>query len=130
MPRWLPLLGGMAAFVLVIGALLIWLIFGGSTGKQRGLVIINLRQTQIVVTLDDGQSARFEPGQAHTLFAIKRDFPQTIHVTDAGGAVLFDERVEYNALVAAEFRIAIGEDRIVFGNPAGATHSAGFRSSG
>jgi hypothetical protein len=117
----------MSAFVLVIGALLIWLIFGGSTGNQRGLVIINLRQTQTVVTLDDGQSAHFEPGQAHTLFAIKKDFPQTIHVTDAGGAALFDERVEYSALVDAEFRIAIGEDRIVFGNPAGAARPAGLR---
>jgi hypothetical protein len=101
-PRWLPLVGGMAAFVLVIGALLLWLIFGGSTGNQRGLVIINLRQSEAVVTLDDGQSARLNPEEARTLFAIKKDFPQTIHVTDAGGAALFDE------------------DRIVFGNPAGA----------
>ena len=83
-PKWLPLVGGMAAFVLGIGALLIWLIFGGRTGKQRGLVIINLRQTQ------------------------------TVHVTDAGGAASFDERVEYSALVDAQFRIAIGADRIVF----------------
>jgi hypothetical protein len=110
----------MAAFVLVIGALLLWLIFGGSTGNQRGLVIINLRESEAVVTFDDGQSARLNPEEARTLFAIKKDFPQTIHVTDAGGAALFDERVEYSALVGAEFRIAIAEDRIVFGNPAGA----------
>ena len=49
----MPLLGGMVAFVAVIGILLLWLIFGGSTGKQRGLVIINLRTTQSVLTLDD-----------------------------------------------------------------------------
>lgn len=119
LPQWLPLVGGMAAFVLAIGVLLLWLIFGGSTGKQRGVVIVNLRGMETVVTLDDGQSARFKPGEARTLFAIKKDFPQTLRVTDRDGAAVFEERVEYSALVNAEFRIAIAEDRIVFGNPSG-----------
>jgi len=110
----MPLVGGMAGFVIAIGVLLLWLIFGGSTGKQRGLVIINLRSTQSVLTLDDGQSARFNPGQSQTLFAIKRDFPQTLRVTDAAGAPLFEQRIDYAQLVDAEFRIAINDDRIVF----------------
>jgi len=110
----MPLLGGMVAFVAVIGVLLLWLIFGGSTGKQRGLVIINLRTTQSVLTLDDGQSARFNPGESQTLFAIKRDFPQTVRVTDVAGAPVFEQRIEYTQLVDAEFRLAIGEDHIVF----------------
>ena len=114
MPKWLPLLGGMAAFVVVIVALLIWLIFGGATGKQRGLVIVNLRATETVVTLDDGQTARFDPGASRTLFAIKKDFPQMLHVADASGEVVFAEQVEYGALVDAEFRIAVDDTRIVF----------------
>lgn len=104
----------MAAFVLVIVALLIWLVFGGATGKQRGLVIINLRATETIVMLDDGQSARFGAGESQTLFAIKKDFPQTLHVTNAAGDVVFAQRVEYSALVEAEFRIAVNDDRIVF----------------
>lgn len=114
MPKWLPLLGGMAAFVLVIVALLIWLIFGGATGKQRGLVIINLRAAETIVALDDGQSARFGPGESQTLFAIKKHFPQTLRVTDASGATVFAQRLEYGALVEAEFRIAVNDNRIVF----------------
>ena len=110
----MPLVGGMVGFVLAIVVLLLWLIFGGSTGKQRGLVVINLRSTESVLTLDDGQSAHFKPGESQTLFAIKGDFPQTLRITDAAGAAVFQERIEYTQLVDAEFRIAIGDDRIVF----------------
>lgn len=114
MPKWMPLVGGMAAFVAVIGALVLWLVFAGVTGKQRGLVIINLRAVDAVLTLDDGQSARFKPGESQTIFAKKTDFPQTLRVTDADGAPVFEQRIDYKALVDAEFRIAIGDDHIVF----------------
>ena len=67
-----------------------------------------------VLTLDDGQSARFKPGESQTIFAKKADFPQTLRVTDADGAPVFEQRIDYKALVDAEFRIAIGDDRIVF----------------
>lgn len=112
-PRWMPLLGGMVAFVAVIGILLLWLIFGGSTGKQRGLVVQNLRDTEAVLTLDDGQSARFGPGEAQTMFAIKKDFPQTARISDAAGALVFQEQIQYAQLVDAEFRIGIA-DHIVY----------------
>lgn len=110
----MPLVGGMAAFVAVIGALVLWLVFAGVTGKQRGLVIINLRTVDAVLTLDDGQSARFKPGESQTIFAKKADFPQTLRVTDADGVPVFEERVDYKALAGAEFRIAISDDHIVF----------------
>ena len=109
----MPLLGGMVAFVAAIGILLLWLIFGGSTGKQRGLVVQNLRDTEAVLTLDDGQSARFGPGEAQTMFAIKRDFPQTARISDAAGALVFQEQIQYAQLVDAEFRIGIA-DHIVY----------------
>ncbi len=114
MPKCMPLVGGMAAFVAVIGALVLWLVFGGVTGKQRGLVIINLRAVDAVLTLDDGQSARFKPGESQTIFAKKADFPQTLRVTDADGAPVFEQRIDYNALADAALGIAIGDDRIVF----------------
>jgi hypothetical protein len=113
MPKWMPLLGGMVVFVAVIGVLLLWLIFGGATGKQRGLVVQNLRDSDAVLVFDDGQQARFRPGESQTLFAIKSHFPQTVRVQDAAGALVFEERIAYPQLVAAEFRIGIGE-RIVF----------------
>jgi hypothetical protein len=109
----MPLLGGMVAFVAVIVILLLWLIFGGSTGKQRGLVIQNLRDAETVITFDDGQTARFKPGESQTVFAIKSDFPQGAHVRDGAGAPLFDEQITYAQLVDAEFRIGIA-DRIIF----------------
>jgi hypothetical protein len=109
----MPLVGGMVAFVAVIGILLLWLIFGGSTGKQRGLVVQNLRDTEAVLTLDDGQTARFKRGESRTIFAIKGDFPQTAHVRDAAGALVFEEQINYAQLVDAEFRIGIA-DHIVY----------------
>ena len=114
MPKWLPLLAGMAAFVVAVVALLLWLVFGGSTGKQRGLVIINLRANEVVLTLDDGQAAHLKPNESATVFAIKADFPQTVRVSGTDGAPIFEQRVDYKSLVDAEFRIGIGDDRIVF----------------
>ena len=113
MPKWMPLVGGMVAFVAAIGILLLWLIFGGATGKQRGLVVQNLRDAEVVLTMDDGQTARMRPGESRTILAIKSDFPQTAQVRDAAGALVFEERITYDELVDAEFRIGIG-DHIVF----------------
>ena len=110
----MPLVGGMVGFVLAIVVLLLWLIFGGSTGKQRGLVVINLRTNDSILTLEHGQSAHFKPGESQTLFAIKSDFPQAMIVTDATGTRVFEERIDYQQLVDAEFRIAIDDHRVVF----------------
>ena len=104
----------MTVFVVAVVALLMWLIFGGSTGKQRGLVVVNLRSTEVVLTLDDGQTAHVKPSESATVFAIKADFPQTLHVSGLDGAPIFEQRVDYSSLVDAEFRIAIADDdRIV-----------------
>lgn len=117
MPRWLPLIGGMALFVLAILGLVLWLVFGGVAGKQRGLVVVNLRSDAVVLTLDDGQTTQFRPGESETMFALREKFPQSFHVSDTNGREIFSERVEYKTLVDAEFRIGIGDDKIVL--PAG-----------
>lgn len=117
MPKWVPLIGGMALFVFAILALVLWLVFGGVSGKQRGLVVVNLQSAPVVLTLDDGQSAKFQPGESHTVFARREKFPQAFHVTNAAGTELFSERLEYKTLADAEFRIGIGESSIVL--PAG-----------
>ncbi len=117
MPRWLPLIGGMAVFVLIILGLVLWLVFGGVAGKQRGLVVVNLRTDAVVLTLDDGQTAEVPAGKSGTVFAVREKFPQSFHVADATGREIFSERVEYKTLVDAEFRIGIGDDKIVL--PAG-----------
>jgi hypothetical protein len=109
----MPLLGGMTVFVVAVVALLMWLVFGGSTGKQRGLVVINLRSTEVVLTLDDGQTTHLKPSESATVFAVRADFPQTLHITGTDGTPIFEQRVDYSSLVDAEFRIAIGDDRIV-----------------
>ncbi len=114
MPKWMPLVGGMVAFVLVTLGLILWLMFGESTGTQRGLVVTNLRTAEVVVAFDDNQRVKIASGESETLFAIKADFPQAMRVTNAEGRLLFEQRVEYQALSEAEFRIAIADDRIVF----------------
>jgi hypothetical protein len=107
------LLGGMTLFVLAIVGLLLWLVLGGVAGKQRGLVITNLRTDSIVVTLADGQMASFKPGESKTLAARKKDFPQAVRVTDPAGSLVYEQTVEYKTLADAEFRIAIGNDSII-----------------
>ncbi len=104
----------MAAFVIVVLALILWLIYGGAAGKSRGLVIQNLRSDEVILLLADGQTARFEPGQSRTVFARKSTFPQTMRLTDTAGNTLFEQNIEYQALVDAEFRVAIGEQAILF----------------
>ena len=114
MRKWLPLTIGMVGFVIVVVASILYLVWGGVAGKQRGLVVTNLRADAVVLSFDDGQSASFEPNASQTMIAVKAKFPLTMRVTDAGGATLFEQRVEYRSLADAEFRIAIGDNAIVF----------------
>ena len=114
MPKWLPLIVGMALFVLVVLASVLYLLWGGVAGKQRGMVITNFRADAVVLTLADGQTAAFEPKESQTLFAVKTKFPMAIRVTSASGVLVFEQQVEYKALVDAEFRIGIGEMGILF----------------
>jgi hypothetical protein len=109
----MPLLAGMTVFVLAILALILWLIFSGATGKQRGLVIVNLRATPSVLTFDDGQTRSFPPGDSETLFAIKGDFPQNARITNPDGTLVYAQILDYKTLVDSGFRIGIGDDHIV-----------------
>jgi hypothetical protein len=110
----MPLIIGMTLFVAVVLASVLYLVWGGVAGKQRGLVITNLRTDPVVLMLGDGQSASFEPSESQTLFAVKERFPLTMRVTSPDGEVLFDQQIDYKSLVDSEFRIAISETRIVF----------------
>jgi hypothetical protein len=98
----------------VVVASILYLVWGGVAGKQRGLVVTNLRSDAVVLSFDDGHSATFGPNASKTMIAVKANFPLTMHVTDANGALLFEQRVEYKSLVDAEFRIAIGDNAILF----------------
>lgn len=114
MTKWLPLIIGMTAFVLVVLASVAYLVWFGGAGKQRGLVVTNLRTDAVILTLGDGQSATFQPNESQTLFAVKSRFPMSMRVTSPSGALIFDQPVEYASLVSSEFRIAISETGIVF----------------
>ena len=114
MPKWLPLIVGMALFVLVVLATVLYLLWGGVAGKQRGMVITNFRTDAVVLTLADGQTAMFKPNESQTLFAVKARFPMRVRITSASGALIFTQQVEYKALVDAEFRIGIGDSGILF----------------
>jgi hypothetical protein len=117
LPKWLPLLTGMTLFVVVILASILWLMWSGVAGKQRGLVITNLRSDTVAIVFDDGQNATFQPGASQTLVAVKERFPQTVRVTDEAGQPLFTQVVQYQALSEAQFRIAIGDDALLFPRP-------------
>jgi hypothetical protein len=104
----------MTAFVVVVIASVLYLVWFGDAGKQRGLVVTNLRTDAVVLTLGDGQTASFQPNQSQTLFAVKARFPMSMRVTSPSGALIFDQQVQYASLVDSEFRIAISETGIVF----------------
>ena len=114
MPKWMPLIVGMTLFVLAVLGSVFYLVWGGAAGKQRGLVVTNLRTDAVVLTLGDGQSASFQPNESHTLFAVKDRFPMAMRITSPSGALIFEQPIEYKSLVDSEFRIAISETGIVF----------------
>ncbi len=114
MPKWMPLIIGMTLFVVVVLASVLYLVWGGVAGKQRGLVVTNLRTDAVLLTFGDGQTASFQPNESRTMFAVKAKFPMSMRVTDPAGGVIFDQLVEYTSLVESEFRIAISPTGIVF----------------
>ena len=104
MRKLLPLLGGLAALTTVVMALLLWAVFGGDTGTQRGLVVRNRVSETVVVTLADGQSARIE-SQKQTTFVLKREnFPQTMTATTPAGEAIAAKEFTYAEIAGAEFR--------------------------
>jgi len=95
---------GLAAFTAVILALLLWAVFGGDAGTQRGLVLRNLVDEPVVVSFEDGQRMEIPSNTAATFVLKRQDFPQTVTVTDADGAVIVEREFEYAELAEHEFR--------------------------
>lgn len=105
-----PLAGGLAAFVIIILAVVAWAALSGRAGSQRGLVIHSERPDEVVVSMDDGQSATLAPGRREHTFVVKKEqFPATFTARDAAGNVLFERRFEYEDLVEADFRISLDD---------------------
>lgn len=113
MPRWLPLGGGIVVAAITVLAVIYWQVATGAVGQSRGLVVTNLRSDAVILSFDDGTSVRIEPAKSETTVVKKSHFPQNAHVTDGGGAPLFEQRVDYKLLSDAGYRIAIGTNALV-----------------
>lgn len=103
----LPLIGGIVALTAVVMGLLAWAVFGGETGRQRGLVVRNQISEPVTISLEDGQSAEVATGRQTTFVLEREDFPQFLTATDISGVVVVEQDVSYAELAEAEFRIDV-----------------------
>ena len=102
-----PLGLGLVALAAVVLGLVGWARWCGEAATQRGLVIRNEVAADIVVTLDDGQSARLAENRQHTFVVRREEFPQTVRAVDTAGAVIAERELEYDWIADAEFRISV-----------------------
>lgn len=110
MPRrgWI-LLGALSTFAVVVLGMLAWAQFSGNAGSQRGLVIFSELDRDIVVTFESGGSGRITPDDERIFVVRRGDFPSSVRVTDADGALVAERRFEYEDFAEAEFRLSIDE---------------------
>lgn len=99
-----PLLFGLGAFTIVVGALLAWAVFGGETGRTRGWVIRNQVSETVTLSLEDGQSAEVETRRQTTFVLEREDFPQRVVARTLAGDVVADRVFTYAEIAAEEFR--------------------------
>ncbi len=109
MPRGIELFAGMAAFLVAVVALIAYFALSGAGGKQRGLVFRNLTLGDVLVTMEDGQSARLAPSHEQTLAVRRERFPETIRVMDASGRLLYERRFTIDDLKDYRYHITIGD---------------------
>jgi hypothetical protein len=101
---------GLLAFLAGVLAIAFWAAFSGDAGEQRGLIIRNTLDEDVVVRLDDGQEATLGEGRReHTFVVTRDDFPSYINVAARDGAPVFTQQYAYTELADAEFRLSIDE---------------------
>jgi hypothetical protein len=101
---------GIAGFLAAILAIAAWAAFSGDAGSQRGVVIRNVTAVTTVVTLADGRSARIERDDETTFVVRREEFPSVIRVETEDGEPMLDQRVTWDFLVDAEFRVSYDEN--------------------
>ena len=102
------LIGALVTFSIVILSVLYWAQFTGRAGSQRGLVIHNELNHDLVVIVSGVSQHEIQSGEAET-FVVKRDqFPTTISWADTDAAdSLIGQVMTYRDVADAEFRISI-----------------------
>ncbi len=105
-------LGLFAMFVATLAVIIGIVAFGGG-GKERGLVVRNEAGQAVTVRFDDGDVLHLQPREERTVGAKRGQYPQTIHVTTASGALLWQKTLAFSDLSANSFRLVIGPTGII-----------------
>lgn len=102
------LLGALATFAAVVMGVLLWASLSGQAGAQRGLVIHNELQVDLVVWIDGPLERQVVAAGHEETFVVKREqFPARIMWSLRGSEGHDSELFQYRDLVEAEFRLSI-----------------------
>lgn len=99
-----PLIAGLVGLSIAVMALALWATFGGSAGKQRGLVLRNLVSEPVVVKFEDSQQLQIASNTSGTFVLKRENFPQTVTATTLDGELVAEQQFDYSDFASAEFR--------------------------
>jgi hypothetical protein len=103
------LLGALVTFAVVVLSVLYWAQFTGRAGSQRGLVIHNDLDSDLVVEVVGVQRYEIAAGEEETFVLKREQFPTEIIWGRAGNALHDAQTFEYRDVANAEFRLSIDE---------------------
>jgi hypothetical protein len=99
-----PLIAGLLGLSIAVMALALWATFGGTAGKQRGLVLRNLVSEPVVVKFEDSQQLQIASNAPGTFVLDRENFPQTVTAVTLKGEIVAEQEFEYSDFAEAEFR--------------------------
>ena len=105
------LLASLLVFAVAVLSVVVWAQFTGKAGSQRGLVIHNDRQGDLVVSIEGVEQQRTIAAGHEETFVVKRgQFPAHVIWSERDSDGHAQQLLEYRDLVDAEFRLSIDED--------------------
>jgi hypothetical protein len=104
------LLGALVVFSVVVLGVLYWAQFTGRAGSQRGLVIHNDLDVDLVLTIEGVETRAIAARQEETFVLKREQFPTLIYWSERGMEdVRVARHVDYREIADAEFRLSIDE---------------------
>jgi hypothetical protein len=102
------LFAALATFAAVVMGVLLWASLSGQAGAQRGLVIHNELQVDLVVSIEGSSDQQVVAAGHEETFVVRREqFPARIIWSLRSRDGRDSELYQYRDLVAAEFRLSI-----------------------
>ena len=111
-PRAWALLGALVLFSVAVLSVLYWAQFTGRAGTQRGLVIHNDLERDLVVEVVGVERQNIDAGHEETFVLKREQFPTVIIWSERGSGVHDAQTFAYSDVTSAEFRLSIDEQGI------------------